>query len=45
MGGALDWAALPLLCELHGVSDVEGTLMQLFLIRDRQVARASSGET
>ena len=34
MGGCIDWSALPLLCELHAVPDIEGTVAQLILIRD-----------
>ena len=33
MGGQIDWAALPILCEVHGVEDVEELLAQLSAIR------------
>jgi hypothetical protein len=34
MGGALDWAALPLLCELHGIDDVDLLIAWLVALRD-----------
>lgn len=36
MGGALDWAALPLVAELLGVEDVERLITELAAIRDFQ---------
>lgn len=35
MMAGLDWNALPVVCELIGVDDVEALLWQLLLIRDR----------
>jgi hypothetical protein len=34
MGGRIDYAALPVLCEMFGVTDVETLLIQLVAIRD-----------
>lgn len=34
MGGALDWAALPLVAEVLGVVDVERLVVELATIRD-----------
>jgi hypothetical protein len=34
MAGVIDWAGLPLISELLGVSDVELLIRQLCLIRD-----------
>ncbi len=36
MAGSIDWAALPIICELLGVSDPEMLIGQLVLIRDAQ---------
>lgn len=36
MGGVIDWAALPLLCEIYGVEDVEMFISQLALLRDEK---------
>ena len=33
MGGQVDWAALPVLCEIYGVEDVEKLLVELEAIR------------
>ena len=34
MGGTIDWAALPLLVEIHGVDDIELLIDQLVAIRE-----------
>lgn len=34
--GGIDWAALPIVCEMLGVSDVEVLITQLVAIRDHQ---------
>ncbi|WP_407280609.1 hypothetical protein U5817_10015 [Aromatoleum evansii] len=34
--GGIDWAALPIVCEMLGVSDVETLITQLVAIRDHQ---------
>jgi len=34
--GAIDWAALPILCEIYGVEDPENLIVQLMVIRDRK---------
>jgi hypothetical protein len=34
MMGGIDWAALPIVCELLGVTDVERLIDQLITIRD-----------
>lgn len=31
--GGLDWAGLPLACAYHGVSDVEGLMQRLLVIK------------
>lgn len=36
MAGGIDWAALPIICELLGVSDPEMLVAQLVMIRDAQ---------
>lgn len=33
--GGLDWAALPVICDLLGVSDPEMLIRQLLVIRER----------
>jgi len=33
MGGQIDWSALPVLCEVHGVDDVERLIRELIAIR------------
>lgn len=35
MGGEINWTALPVICELLGVTDVEQFITQLVVIRDR----------
>jgi hypothetical protein len=35
MGGQIDWNALPVICELLGVSDIEKLVVQLIVIRDK----------
>jgi hypothetical protein len=32
--GGIDWNALPILCELYGVQDVERLIFQLVTIRE-----------
>ena len=34
MGGVIDWAGLPVICELLGIVDVELTIKHMLLIRD-----------
>lgn len=34
MGGQIDWNALPILCEMYGITDVEGFIAQLVTIRN-----------
>lgn len=34
MGGQIDYTALPIMCEMVGVVDVEGLINQLITIRD-----------
>lgn len=41
MGGALDWPALAVVCELQG-AEPEPLLHQLLIIRDFQAARAAA---
>lgn len=36
MGGEIDWAALPLLCEIYGVDDIEALVLGLVAIREFQ---------
>ncbi len=36
MGGCIDWSALPIICDLLGVSDPEMLVSQLVLIRNAQ---------
>ena len=43
MGGDFQWAALPLLCEIHGIDDLETLITQLIAIRDTQ-ARKYGGQ-
>ncbi len=35
MGGAVDWSALPVLCELHGVRDVDLLVAWLVALREQ----------
>ena len=41
MGGKIDYAALPILCEIYGVTDVEELLVQLVAIRDFEWPKTS----
>lgn len=34
MGGQVDWSALPLLCELFGINDVEQFIVEVLVVRD-----------
>jgi hypothetical protein len=34
--GGLDWAALPIVAEMLGTSDIETLIVQLVAIRDRE---------
>lgn len=34
MGGTVEWSALPVLCEVHGVGDVELLIAWLVAIRE-----------
>jgi hypothetical protein len=34
--GGLDWAALPVIAEMLGYSDIETLIVQLVAIRDRE---------
>jgi len=34
MMGGLDWAALPMVCDLLGIHDLEPLVFQLLMIRD-----------
>jgi hypothetical protein len=34
MGGAIDWAALPVVIDLLGIKDIEGLIAQLIALRD-----------
>lgn len=34
--GGIDWAALPVICEMLGIEDVETLIVQLVAIRDHQ---------
>jgi hypothetical protein len=34
MGGAVDFAALPIICEMLGIEDVEMLVQQLIVIRE-----------
>ena len=36
MGGQIDWDALPVLCEMQGVKDVEILITQLAAIQNSQ---------
>ena len=36
MSGSIDWTALPTICELLGIRDIETLLSQLMAIRDRK---------
>ena len=35
MGGAIEWSALEVVCEMLGITNVERLLVQLIAIRDR----------
>lgn len=39
MGGSIDWAALPVVIEMLGITDAERLLVELFAIRDFQADR------
>jgi hypothetical protein len=39
MGGDLQWSALPVLCAIHGIEDVESLISQLVAIRNVQVRK------
>lgn len=36
MMGGLDWQALPIVAEIHGITDIESFIVQLVTIRDWQ---------
>lgn len=36
MMGGLDWAALPMVCDLLGIDDPEHLIHQLIILRDNQ---------
>ncbi len=36
MGGQIDWSALPILAEIHGIDDIEMLSEQLIAIRSHQ---------
>lgn len=36
MGGEIDWAGLPIVCELLGVTDVAKLVRQMTVIRETQ---------
>ncbi len=40
--GGIDWAGLPIVCELLGVSDPEQLITHLVAIRDHQNANRSA---
>ena len=40
MGGEIKWSALPILCEMFGIEDVELLVRQLNAIRDSQVSKS-----
>jgi hypothetical protein len=42
MGGTVEWSALPVLCELHGVGDVE--LLVAWLVAIREGMKDAHGE-
>ncbi len=37
--GGLDWAALPIVADLHGITDIETLVALLVAIRDDQTAQ------
>ena len=37
--GGVDWSGLPLIAELYGVSDIEGLLHRLLVIKTHQTDR------
>lgn len=39
MGEVIDWTALPVLAEIHGVRDVEALVRALVVIRDHKRGR------
>ena len=42
MMGGLDWAALPMVCDLLGIHDLEPLVFQLLMIRDHNRAAGES---
>jgi len=34
--GGIDWVALPIVCEMYGITDIERFILQLITIRDRK---------
>lgn len=38
MGGVIDWSALPILAEIHGITDIELLVEQLVTIRNHKQA-------
>lgn len=44
MGGQLDWQALPILCEICGIVDVEILLTELYAIRAHLALQAQHGK-
>lgn len=40
MGGQIEWAALPVIVEIIGVSDVESMVVDLLRIREHMTSKA-----
>lgn len=43
MMGGIDWAALPIVCDILGVSDPETLVAQLLAIRDKRDTKDADG--
>jgi hypothetical protein len=35
-GGSIDWQALPIACEIYGITDIEQMIFNLMLIKESQ---------
>lgn len=42
MGGSIEWAALDLMVELHGITDVETFISELIAVRDHATRQAEN---
>lgn len=43
MQGAIDWAAIPIICDMFGIEDPEQFVYDLVIIRDHMTKEAKKG--